>query len=309
MNPTDPQHALEISQFASVFGLVAIHSSIKRERLPRINGYSGTKRLSDNPLVYKAVDEDNSPVVIKRNNPFRWGYRSGEIDDQLALRAAKESLENEFNIMRHLNHAGFVQPIELIKRRRYSLVMEDAGDYHLSAMEDLNHVSLTYLMIEAAKHIRDAHEKGIVHRDIKPHNIMYIPNEGLVRIIDLGLAARSNDLLEKRSAGTPQYMAPEQFESNLPNPAMDVYSWAASFVYLMFRKLPRVVEEKVVGDQPFIIKPDFEAKPNYSQGAMKLCFGNLGRVVNRALDPDPNQRPKMAEVVFEGLAYMKKNPL
>src|SRR6185369_8942654 len=68
-----------------------------------------------------------------------------------------------------------------------------------------------------------AHDRGVIHRDLKPSNVM-IDGEGRVRITDFGLAVRPADGGAAEVAGTPAYMAPEQFEGRAATRQTDLYA-------------------------------------------------------------------------------------
>lgn len=92
----------------------------------------------------------------------------------------------------------------------------------------LGYGALNDIMIQVTHALRAAHQLGIVHRDVKPQNIM-ITREGLVKVADFGIASAAGAMLKNTSElsiGTPDYMAPEtaQPECNLADPRIDVYS-------------------------------------------------------------------------------------
>jgi serine/threonine protein kinase len=80
---------------------------------------------------------------------------------------------------------------------------------------------------QVARALAAAHSSGIIHRDIKPENIM-IRSDGLVKVLDFGLAESnadvSDDVWSGIPAGTPRYMSPEQFTAEALTPATDIYS-------------------------------------------------------------------------------------
>ncbi|MDK2970260.1 MAG: eukaryotic-like serine/threonine-protein kinase [Candidatus Sumerlaeota bacterium] len=108
-------------------------------------------------------------------------------------------------------------------------------EYRISVIDILR------IMAEAAAGVEAAHKQGIVHRDIKPPNIL-IANDGRVKVADFGLA--STTVEEKRGhpkkiiSGTLGFMAPEQARGEGVTFASDVYSLAASLYYALAKVAP-----------------------------------------------------------------------
>jgi len=139
-----------------------------------------------------------------------------------------------------------------------------------------------------------AHEKGVLHRDFKPGNIM-IDGRGQARITDFGLAALAGSAGERFRGGTPGYMAPEQIDGQAASERSDIYA------------LGLVLFEMFAGKRPFEA-PDLAAiRAKQKQGAPSISTSvrdldpAVDRVIARCLDPEPLQRPKSALAVAAAL--------
>ena len=140
--------------------------------------------------------------------------------------------------------------------------------------------------------LAEAHRLGVVHRDLKPQNIM-IDKEGDVRIMDFGIA-RS---LEEKGAseagmiiGTPEYMSPEQAEGEQADQRSDIYS------------LGVIIYEMVTGKVPFegkaafeiIMKQKTEAPPNPVELNIQVPL-DLSRLILKCMEKDREKRYQTAE--------------
>jgi hypothetical protein len=139
---------------------------------------------------------------------------------------------------------------------------------------------------DVAEGLREIHRAGLVHRDVKPANLLWDPEADEALLTDFGVAARLADA--GGPAGTPFYMPPEAFAGRV-GPAQDVYGLAATLFWL------------VVGAVPF---PGPSAEEVVAQAAGGLpdpderCAGlpaALERLMRRGLDPDPARRPSAEE--------------
>jgi serine/threonine-protein kinase len=82
-----------------------------------------------------------------------------------------------------------------------------------------------------------AHRSGLVHRDVKPANVLLTP-DGQAKLADFGLAHRTVGLGSQRLAGTPTFMAPELFRGEPASPPTDIYATGVTLYYLLSGQLP-----------------------------------------------------------------------
>jgi serine/threonine protein kinase/formylglycine-generating enzyme required for sulfatase activity len=92
---------------------------------------------------------------------------------------------------------------------------------------------------DVASAIGQLHSKGVIHRDLKPPNVMVQNVSGRVVLMDLGIAKEENSDVTQNVIGTPAYMAPEQMlDASAASPASDIYSLGATFYAILFNKAP-----------------------------------------------------------------------
>jgi predicted Ser/Thr protein kinase/VIT1/CCC1 family predicted Fe2+/Mn2+ transporter len=158
------------------------------------------------------------------------------------------------------------------------------------------------LAIEVAAALGHAHKAGIIHRDIKPGNIL-IDKSGKPKLTDFGIArltyatrmTRTGDIV-----GTPEYMSPEQGKGATVDKASDVYSLGVVIYELLAHRVPfqgaTVLE---------VIKKHQYEEPENIKSLNKAIPDNLARVVMKMLAKKPDERYKSAEQAATALSTIR----
>jgi eukaryotic-like serine/threonine-protein kinase len=193
---------------------------------------------------------------------------------------------------------------------------EAEGTYYI-AMEFLDGRSLKELIvsrgpapvsvaIDYARQIlaalRFAHRNGIVHRDIKPHNVL-VDGEGRLKVTDFGIArAGASQMTEAGSIiGTAQYLSPEQAKGSPVDQTSDLYSVGVVLYELLTGVVP------FTGDTPVeIAMKHLSAIPDPPSSHRAEIPRELDKVVMRALAKDPHERYQTAEEMDGDLARVSR---
>ncbi len=164
-------------------------------------------------------------------------------------------------------------------------------------------------IVEIAKQIAlgldHAHSNRIIHRDIKPHNIL-INEEGIVKVADFGIAraVSSSTIVSSREAlGSVHYASPEQSRGGFVDKKSDIYSLGILIYELSTKKLP------FEGEQPVSIAiqhmEDNVILPSKINHDIKAT---LESVIIKAIQKDPNERYKNVRELIDDLDKISKNP-
>ncbi len=140
------------------------------------------------------------------------------------------------------------------------------------------------------------HSNGIVHRDLKSHNILLDQNYN-IKLCDFGLAKYKSDLSwgSGQFSGTPAYMAPEIFIKKAYDEKIDVFAFGTLVWEILVRKIPYEgyevfdIKNKVVNDEKIIFPKNFPM--------------NMMDVINRCRAMDPNKRPTFSELANDDLVF------
>lgn len=248
-----------------------------RYRLQREIGRGGSG------TVHLAVDEVlGRQVAIKRI-----GMIPGSDDVE------RERAEREARLAAALNHPHVVAVFDLVDEADVRwLVMEYVDGATLGervrATGPLEAAEAATLLGQIADALVEAHRSGIVHRDVKPSNILVA--HGSAKLNDFGIARSENDASLTQTGlvtGSPAYLAPEVASGSSATPASDVWSLGATLYYAVTGKPPYDVGDNLIGALYKIVHED----PPRLRGAHPMAG-----LLTVMLTHDPEQRWPMRRV-------------
>ncbi len=212
--------------------------------------------------------------------------------DHKALADAKERFMREAEFLDTLNHPNIVDFYSAGEEHGLAYIaMEYLRGVELKEYTQPGRLLPLHVLLEimerAAEALAYAHEQNIVHRDVKPGNIMYDADAHVIKVADFGISRLTN-LSRTRSGivlGSPIYMSPEQVRGHKINGLSDLFSLGAMFYQLVTSHLPFEGETDMqvmyrIAQEPhpdiFAIRPD-----------LPPCVAG---VINRALEKDMERR-------------------
>jgi serine/threonine-protein kinase len=272
----------KVSGVADFEAKTAVKAPPKEER--RIGPYRVLEELGSGGMavVYKALQPSLDRIVAIKELRPEYVH-----DRQIAARFAREATS-----LANLQHQNIVHIYDyLYDRESAHIVMEfvegiDLFDL-LAATERLPPEVAAIIALEIAEGLEYAHYRSIVHRDVKPSNVL-ISKNGEVKVMDFGIARDpgNSELTQVGIAvGTPQYMAPEQIRGDKVDFRTDIFALGICLYEMLAGDKPWPEEEgrsltvKVLDEDYRPIRTIFPGVPR-----------DLERIIIRCLKKDPEQR-------------------
>lgn len=235
-----------------------------------------------------------------------WAMKHVEKNDPKDQRFLDQA-EMEYKIANQFDHPS-IRKIDKIIKRKVNLV--NVKDLYL-VMEFVDGISeekqpprtfekavdIFHQVAEALAHM---HDRGYVHADMKPNNIMVM--DGVAKIIDLGQSCKIGTVKE-RIQGTPDYIAPEQVHRRAITPKTDTYNLGATMYWTLTRKaIPTALAQgdSLVGS----LDDHMIEKPTPANELNPRIHPRLNELIMQCVEVDPEKRPDSMHNVAEKLNFI-----
>ncbi len=186
--------------------------------------------------------------------------------------------------------------MELVNGKTLKKVIHEKGN--------LPYEEVISIGIQIAKALECAHRNGIIHRDIKPHNIL-VTEDGTVKVTDFGIAKASNtDTITHTSKviGSAHYFSPEQAKGKVVDFRTDIYSFGIVLYEMATGKLP------FDGDSPVSIALKHIQEPVIPPSAINYNIPvGLSNLIMKAIEKDPIKRYQTATDILNDLRKIQNN--
>jgi len=247
-------------------------------------------------VVYLAKDTGLSRLVALKMVAPRWLDDDSVVGSFQREAKALASIRNQYVVQVHafgMHEGSYFFAMEYVRGRTLRQIITEHRDHG----DTIPPVRTLTILLRIAEGIDAVHATGLVHRDVKPSNVVIEEDTGRPVLVDFGLAVPSTDPAAALAIGTPQYMAPEQ---GLPGASVtartDVYSLGIAAFEMLSGQLP--FQSK---DQAQLMRQHARKQPP-ALSSIRRELLPFDKVVARALAKDPEERFPTCTAFAEVLA-------
>ena len=270
------------------------------------------KRLDGRYEIHELLGVGGMAYVYKAyyNIEKRW----------VAIKILKEELAGNSDFLRRfrneskaiavLSHPNIVKVYDVSFGDRIQYIVMEYIDgitlkQYIEQQGEIKWREALYFTVQILRALQHAHEKGIIHRDIKPQNIMLL-EDGTIKVTDFGIARFSQaetQTMTDKAIGSVHYIAPEQARGGYINDKADIYSVGVMLYEMLTGQLPFVADNAVS-----VAIMQMQAEPTPPSRINPSIPKGLEEITMHAMEKNPAQRFPSAADMLEDVERFRRNP-
>jgi len=252
-------------------------------------------------IVYRAYDNiDDRPVAVKVLK-----------EEYLANEEFRRRFKNESKAIAMLSHPNIVKVYDVSYGERLQyIVMEYVEGITLKEYIEQRRVipwkEAVHFLTQILRALQHAHDRGVVHRDVKPQNVMLL-HSGNIKVTDFGIArfTRSETrTMTENAIGSVHYISPEQARGDLTDGKSDIYSVGVVLYEMLTGELPFQSDSTVS-----VAIMQLQSEPRRPREINDQIPLGLEQITIRAMQKAPSERYQSAAEMLLDLEEFKRNPL
>ena len=253
--------------------------------------------------VYKAYDSvDDRTVAVKILR-----------DEFLTNEEFTRRFRNESKAIAILNHPNIVKVLDVgFGQHLQYIVMEYIDGItlkeYLDQRRDIRWKEAVHFTVQILRALQHAHDKGIVHRDIKPQNIMLL-SDGTIKVTDFGIARLSRSELRatmddgEKAIGSVHYISPEQARGEITDEKADIYSVGVVLYEMLTGRLPFDADNAVS-----VAIMQMQSEPTLPHLVNEDVPEGLEQITLKAMQKSADKRYQSAAEMLSDIDEFKRNP-
>lgn len=251
-------------------------------------------------VVYKAYDNiDDRIVAVKILK-----------EEYLANEDFRRRFKNESKAIAVLSHPNIVKVYDVSFGDRLQYIVMEYVDgitlkEYIEQQKVIDWKEAVHFTTQILRALQHAHDKGIVHRDIKPQNIMLLPN-GNIKVADFGIARFSRNetkTMTESAIGSVHYISPEQARGEVTDNKADIYSVGVVMYEMITGQLPFQSESAVS-----VAIMQLQADPKKPRELNPMIPVGLEQITMHAMEKNVEDRYQSAAEMLMDLDELKRNP-
>ena len=221
----------------------------------------------------------------------------------------RRRFNTESQAVAQLSHPNIVSVYDVAKGGDVEYIVMELVDgitlkQYMEKRGQLTWKEALHFITQIMRALQHAHSRGIVHRDIKPQNMMVL-RDGSLKVTDFGIACLANaaQTLTQEALGSVHYISPEQAKGDRSTPRSDIYSAGVVLYEMLTNTLPFEGDSAVsvaIQHLSSVPLPPRDVNPDIPEQLELICM--------KAMAPDPERRYASAEEMIADLEAFRKNP-